>query len=146
LVVRERPPEHPTGGAAGAIELVVGIVHLVHAEDGLEATLVEGAVVRHQWKTGYLRFYLFPYIREDGGLGGVSFRQPVYLGEAPQVPSRFGADKTVVVVCDDTIADNYYAYAAYAGALRVGYLKINGSEIFHNFFGAEASTFPFRFS
>ena len=33
--------EKPLGGLAGAIEPVIGIIHLVSAKDGLQATLIK---------------------------------------------------------------------------------------------------------
>ena len=58
-------------GDAGAMELVVGVVHLVDAEDGLQAVFVECLVVRHQGKARNERLDLFPDFGEDGGVGGV---------------------------------------------------------------------------
>ena len=50
------------------MELIVGIVHLINTEDGLKATLVEGLVMGNERKTGNLRLYLLPHVREDGGI------------------------------------------------------------------------------
>ena len=47
LVVGQQLSEVFARGAAGAIELIVRVIHLVAAHYGLQATFVEGAVVRH---------------------------------------------------------------------------------------------------
>ena len=35
-------------GAKGVVEIIVGIVHPIHAKDGLEAAFVEGLVMRYK--------------------------------------------------------------------------------------------------
>ena len=45
--------ELAAGDTKGVEELIVGIVHPIDAEDGLEAALVEGSVVGHKGQTFY---------------------------------------------------------------------------------------------
>ena len=51
---------------AGAVERIIGIVHLIDAEDRFQAALVERLVVGYERQTGYLWLYLFPHFGEDG--------------------------------------------------------------------------------
>ena len=51
----------------GAIEFIIRIIHAVATEDGFEATLVEGFVVRHERKSFYQRLNLSPDIGKDRG-------------------------------------------------------------------------------
>ena len=53
---------------AGAMELIIGIIHLIDTEDGLQTTLVEGLVVRHQWQSFDERLYLPPHFGEYRGI------------------------------------------------------------------------------
>ena len=55
-------------GDAGAVELVVGIVHLIYTEYGFQTTLVKGFVVGYQWQSLYKGLYLLPYFGEDWGM------------------------------------------------------------------------------
>ena len=41
LMVRKTAAEMPSGSSEGVVELIVGIVHLIHLEHGLEAAFVE---------------------------------------------------------------------------------------------------------
>ena len=47
LMVGEPAAEMPSGSREGVVELIVGIVHLIDTEHGLEAALVETGVVRN---------------------------------------------------------------------------------------------------
>ena len=48
LMVGQQFPEMFARGATSAIKLIVGVIHLVAAHHGFQATLIERAVVRHQ--------------------------------------------------------------------------------------------------
>jgi hypothetical protein len=50
------------------VEFVVGIVHLVTAEHGLQTAFVESFVMGDEGQALNQRFYLLPYFREDWGL------------------------------------------------------------------------------
>lgn len=70
---------------AGAIKLVIGIIHLIDAEDGFQATLIKGFVVGDKRQAALAvhavdafyavlleqGFHLFSHEREDGGVFGV---------------------------------------------------------------------------
>ena len=66
LVVGETLAEVPVRGATGAVELVVGIVHLINIEYRPQAAFVKRAVVCHQWQTLNQRLDLLPHLREQG--------------------------------------------------------------------------------
>ena len=48
LMVGETAAEVSAGSSEGVVELIVGIVHLIHPEDSLEAAFVETGVMSHQ--------------------------------------------------------------------------------------------------
>ena len=70
---------------ASAIKLVIGIIHLIDAEDGFQTTFIEGFVVCHKRQAALTvhavdafdavlleqGFHLFPHEREDGRVFGV---------------------------------------------------------------------------
>ena len=57
---------------ASAVELIVGIVHLIDAEDSLQTTFIKSLVVSYEREPGYLGFYLLPYDREDWSFFSIS--------------------------------------------------------------------------
>lgn len=71
LVVWETMPEVPAGGGEGVLEFVVGVVHLIYAERGLQATLVEAGVVCHQGKALDEWGNFLPHIGEHGCSVGI---------------------------------------------------------------------------
>ena len=140
LVVGQLVAEVPPRGPAGAAEPVAGILHLVGLENGFEATLVEGAVVRHKGQSGDARGDLFPHFREGGGVVGVFGPQAVHFLAEPRVVVRHGVDEAVEGVGDEAVAHHHHADAAHAAALSVGGLEINGCEVFHtSLFDADIS-------
>ena len=49
LMVGEPAAEVTSGSREGVVELIVGIVHLIDTEHGLETSFVETGVMSHQW-------------------------------------------------------------------------------------------------
>ena len=49
LMVGELASEVTSGSREGVVELIVGIVHLIDTEHGLETSFVETGVMSHQW-------------------------------------------------------------------------------------------------
>ena len=78
LVVRQGG-ELATGDTKGVEELVVGIVHPIDAEDGHEATLVEGSVVGHKGQTLNQRLYLCPDLWEYWRIVSIFMAKAMYL-------------------------------------------------------------------
>ena len=48
LMVRKTAAEMASGSSEGVVELIVGIVHLIHPEDSLETPFVETGVMSNQ--------------------------------------------------------------------------------------------------
>ena len=65
--------------AQGVIKLIVGIVHLIDAEDGFQAVLIEGTVVCHERQALNQRFNLCPYGRKYRCVFGIFTGESVYL-------------------------------------------------------------------
>lgn len=131
LVVWQSSAEVAARSPTGAIELIIGIVHLIDAEHGLEATLVEGTVVRHQRQTFDQRLYLSPHHGEYGRVVSVLVREAVYFLAEPGVVVGFGMDERVERVGDDAAAHHHHAHAAHAAALSVSGLEIYGGKVGH---------------
>ena len=87
-----------TRSDASAVELIVRIVHLVNTKDGLKAAFVEGFVVGHKRKTGYLRFYLPPHFREYGRILRICGTQTMHAATPVVVIRRFGLNERVELV------------------------------------------------
>ena len=66
LVVGKGVTEVPTGGGKGIKELIVRVVHLIDTKHGFQTSLVKRLIVSHKWQTINQRFYLLPYLWEDG--------------------------------------------------------------------------------
>ena len=98
---------------ASAVELIVGIVHLIDAEDSLQATFIKSLVVSYEREPGYLGLYLLPYIGEDRSLFCIRGTQTMHLTASVVVILRFGLDERVELV--HYLSATYYdnAYRAY---------------------------------
>ena len=60
LMVRQTAAEMVTGGRKCIIELILGIIHLIHPENLFQTSFIEPAVVCHKREALNLRGYLFP--------------------------------------------------------------------------------------
>ena len=77
-------------GTQGVEEDVARVVHLVGSEDGAQASLVEGAVVSHQWQPFNHWLNQRPHIGEDGCVVGIVAAQSVYPAAPVVVIVRLG--------------------------------------------------------
>lgn len=82
----------------GAVERIVGIVHLIHSEDSLEACLVESLVMGYKRQSFYLRLNLFPDIGEDWSFLSIFTAESIDTGTYIIIIVRFGMDKRVELV------------------------------------------------
>ena len=64
LMVRQTAAEILTGGRKCIIELILGIIHLIHPENLFQTSFIEPAVVCHKREALNLRGYLLPDIRK----------------------------------------------------------------------------------
>lgn len=131
LVVLEGFAEGFPGGAAGAVEGVVGVVHAIGLEDGFEAAFIEGAVVGDEGKVSDLGRDLFPDFWEEGGVFGVFLGEAMDLGGPVGVVVGLWMDEAVESVYDLSVLDHDDADAAYAGSAVVGGFKVYCYEIVH---------------
>ena len=144
LVVRQLFSEVFARGAAGAVELIVGVIHLVAAHHGFEAAFVEGTVVRHERQALDKRLNLLSDVWKHGGIFGVLTRDAVNHSVPIQVVIRLRLDERIKRVHELAIANDDYADAAHAGALIVGGLEIYGGKGVHflMYFSHKTLTFP----
>lgn len=126
-------PQTATRRSQRAHEVVVRIFHAIFGKRSLEATLVEGPIMRHERQIAYHRRYLRPHFRKRRLTVGVAARQAVHgRGEAAIIVGA-RLDKAVEAVDYAPFAHHNYADTAHAGAMTIGRLKIYGCKIFHLF-------------
>ena len=65
--------------AQSVIKLIVGIVHLIDAEDSFQTALIERTVVCHERQSLYQRLNLCPYGGENRCVFGIFTGKSVYL-------------------------------------------------------------------
>ena len=90
LMVGEPASEMLPGSRQGVVELVVGIIHLIDTEHGLEAALVETGVVRNQRESLDERPYLLPDIWEYRCIFSILRPKAVYPPAEPLVVVGLG--------------------------------------------------------
>ena len=118
-------------GDAGAVEVVVGIVHLIDTEDGFQAALVERLVMRHKRKPRYLRLYLLPHFGEDRRIVCVCSAKAMHLTTPVIVILWLWLDERVETIYHLTSSNNNHADRAHRRTLIVGGFKIYSCKIFH---------------
>ena len=118
-------------GDASAVEVVVGIVHLIDAEDGFQAALVERLVMCHKRKPRYLRLNLLPYFGEDRRTVCIRSAKTMHLTAPVVVILWLWLDERVETIHHLTSSNNNHANSAYRRTLIIGGFKIYSCKIFH---------------
>ena len=95
LVVGKQLSEMFARGAAGAVELIVRVIHLVAAHHGLQAAFVERAVVRHERQTLDKWLNLLPDVWKHRRILGVLFGDAVDEGVPIEVIIRLRLDEGI---------------------------------------------------
>lgn len=83
------------GRPASVVEDVVRVVHLVYAEDFLETSFVERAVVGDQRELAYERRSLLPYMSEARSILRVLGAEAMDALAEPLIVVRFGVDQAI---------------------------------------------------
>ena len=91
------------------MKFIVGIVHPIYAENGLQATFVERLVVRHEWQAFYEWGYTFPDLREYRGAVCVLETQAMHLAAPVIVILRLRPDEGIERT--DYLSTSHYYYA-----------------------------------
>ena len=107
------------------MELIIGIVHLIHLEHRLQASLVKGRVVSHQWQSLNLWLNLSPYLWKYPGVHGILHGKSMHPCIPIGIILRLWLDETVVAIHNLTIPYYHNAHGANAGSLQVGSLSRN---------------------
>ena len=131
LMVRQTASEMVTGGRKCIIELILGIIHLIHPENLFQTSFIEPAVVSHKRKSFNLRGYLFPDTRKNRSIFSIFFRQPVDLLAEPLIVFRLRMYQTIERVHNLPVTDDNHSNAAHAGTALIGCLEINCCKILH---------------
>ena len=113
------------------MERIVGVIHLIDAEDSFQATLVERLVMGYERETGYLGFYLLPNFREDRSILCIGGAQAMHLTAPVVVIFRFWFDERVELIHYLAAANYDNANRAYRTALVVGCFKIYCCKVLH---------------
>ena len=129
VVATTRP--YTAGLEQRAMELIVGIIHVIATEDRLEAILVKGFVVGNQRKTLDQRRNLSPYLGEGGGMTGVTFGKAMHLGAPEVVVVGLRLDERIERIDYLAISYNNNTHRAYTRGFVVGCLKVYSSKISH---------------
>ena len=119
------------GGHAGAVELIVRIIHLVATKHGLQAALVKGFVMGNERQPLNQGLDLGPNEREYGSIVGVLMAQAVYALAPVAVIVGFGLDKGIEGVGDFTVTHDDDPHRTHAGAFVVGGLKVYCCKVLH---------------
>ena len=80
------------------MELIIGIVHLIHLEQRLQASLVKGRVVSHQWQSLNLWQNLSPYLWKCPGVHGILHGKSMHPSIPIGIILRLWLDETVVAI------------------------------------------------
>lgn len=112
LVVGEARTELVSRSPAGAEELIVWVVHLIHLKCSLEVAFIERRVMGHQWKPLYLGSNLCPYFRKHPGIHGVFHGQSMHLRVPVGVILRLRLDEGVVAIHYLAIPYDYDTHGA----------------------------------
>ena len=110
-------------------ELVLGIIHLIGAEDGAKAAFVKGAVMGYQREAFDQRLNLCPHIGENWGIVGVSTAQAMHLSAPVVIIVGLGLDERVELVHNLPVTDNDHSNGAYRRTIIVGGLEIYSCKI-----------------
>ena len=131
LMIGEEFSEMTAGGPACAKELIIRVIHLVAAENSLEAALVEGTVVGHKRQALDKRRYLLPHVRENRSVFGVFLSQAVHAGVPIIIVVRLRLNQGIEAVDKLAVADDDDTNRADACWAVVGGFEIDGGEVLH---------------
>ena len=144
LVVGQPLSEDAARGPAGAQKTVSGIGHAVEVENGPQAPLVEGRVVRDERKPLDARRHLPPDLLEIGRILRIGGRQSVNRRRETAVIVRARVDQAVEGIANLTAAHDDHTDRADARPAAVGRFEIDGCKIGHcrdtGFFPAKINT------
>ena len=112
-----------------AIELEVGIPHVIVLVQSLQDALVERNAMRHHGKTFHLSFHLAPHFWKQWRILGVFFPDAMHFGGPKIVIVRHWLNLAVELVCNLVILDDDDAHAASTCQLSIGRFEINGNEV-----------------
>ena len=132
LVVGEAASEVSPRGQQCVVEWVIRVIHLIDAVNGLQASLVKTRVVCDQRETFNKRRDLFPDIRENRRIVGITRPQPVHALAKPAEILRLRMDQRVERIHHHAAAHDYDPYAAYTAGLLVRRLEIYRCKIIHS--------------
>lgn len=132
LMVRETMPEITPRCGERIEKDIVGVVHLIDPEDGLEAAFIKAGVVRHNRVVLYEGLDVRPDIREDRCMIGVLRTEAVNLLAEPLIVLWLRMNEAVVGIHYHSTPDDYRTNATYAGGAFVRRLEINSQKGIHN--------------
>ena len=110
------------------IELIIRVIHLIDAHHGLQATLVERAIVRHQRQALNERLDLSPDVWKHGRVLGVLLGDAMHERVPIQIIIRLWLNERIERVHKLAVANNHHADATHAAALVIGGLEVYGGE------------------
>ena len=122
--------ESTTGSHTSAVELIIGIVHLITTEDCFQARLVEGLIMGNKRQAFNHRLYLFPYFRKNRSFFCVTPGKPMNPCVPIIIVIRFRLNQRIELVHNLSAPYNNHAYGAYTCTFCIGRLEINRGKVF----------------
>ena len=116
----------------GAMELVIRIVHLIAAEHGFQATLIERFIMGHKRKPFDEWFYLFPHFREYWCIFCIFASKAMNLAAPVIIIIWFRLDQGIERIHNLAISHNHHTNRTNTSPLIVGCLEIYRSKVSHN--------------
>ncbi len=132
LMVGQHTSEMASGRPTGAIETVVGPIHLIDLHHRTQTALVERGVMCHQRQPLDPGGYLLPYHRKHIGGIGIGGSQSMHPLAKPSIIVRLRLYQTVKRVRNFAATHYHNAYTAYTAATAIGRLKVYSREITHH--------------
>ena len=122
-----------TGGPQSIIECIIGIIHAIATEDGLEAALVERFVVCNQWKPFYQRYYLRPDLRKNRSIVGIFAAESMHPCTEIGIIIGLRLNEGIEGVHDFAVTYYDHPHATDTRPLAIGGFKINRCKVLSSF-------------
>ena len=119
------------GCCKGVEELILGIIHLIGAEDCTKATLIKWSVMGNQGQSLNQGFYPCPHVWENGSLLGILTAKAVNLGTPIVIVVRLWMNERVELIHNLSVPNDDHTNRTYRRTIIVGRFKIYSCKISH---------------
>ena len=123
--------EGSSRGCQRVVKLIIGVIHVINTEYGLQTAFIKRSVVGHKGQTFYQRLYLSPYFWKNWCIVSIFMTKTMHLATPVVIIVRLWLDKRVERIDYLTTTNNDNSNRAYATALIVCRFKIYCCKILH---------------